>query len=179
MRLFPALAAAAILAGPAVQAQDSDRPREFAEFRGTWVREPSAPGDSVGSSYYVGRTLVVATTPTEISITKDSKLTETYRFDGIETQAKEPRTGALLDPRHSFRLVAGMLALTTRTTSSPGAAGLRTTAILTDAYSLPEFNILRVERQISVLQEPPGHLRTLGLRNSTETYVYRRAPDPK
>lgn len=179
MRVFLVLAAAAILAVPVGRAQDSDRPREFGEFRGTWVRDQRAPSGGVGLSYYVARSLVITTTPTDIAVTKDAGLAEVYRMDGTETQTKDPATGALLIPRYSFRLVAGQLALTTRTTTGPNAAGLRTTTILTDAYSLPEFNVLRVERQISLLQEPPGYLQTLGVRNATEVYMYRRAPNPK
>jgi hypothetical protein len=172
-----ALAVTALLIGQVAAAQDGTRPREFAEFRGTWTLEKSER--SAGLSVHVAQTLVISIAPAEITVVKDKKLSETYRFDGSETPTKEPKTGALLDPRYSFRLVAGLLALTTKTGGAgPNAAGVSTTQILTDAYSLTSFDTLRVERQISVLQDPPGSLRTLGPRNATEIYTYRRAANP-
>jgi hypothetical protein len=172
----------ALLAGLPASAQDSFEPRQFAEFRGTWTLDEKATADlrevasrTGGTSLYdvlgfpVARKLVIATTPTEITVAKDSSLPELYRFDGSETQVRDPRTNAPLLPIYRFTLVSGMLALTTKTTKD------RTTEIITDAYSLPEWTVLEVERQLSILA-PEGFLRSLSrLRNFPQTMIYRRA----
>jgi hypothetical protein len=171
-----------VLAATRGWAQDVDKPREFPEFRGTWTLDETATEglrrtvnragqpmvfDPLG--FPVARTLVIATTPTEISITKDSDLPEVYRFDGTETQTRDPRTGVPLLPRYSFTLVAGALALTTKKVEP------ERTEVVTDAYSLAEWNVLRVERQLSYVA-PQGYLRTLGgVRNVTQLIVYRRS----
>jgi hypothetical protein len=179
------LVSMAVLAGPRAWAQDSDAPREFTELRGTWILDEAATeglrrmlsrtGESRvfdGLGFPVAQTLVIATTPTEMSVTKDSGLPEVYRFDGTETQVRDPRTGAPLAERYRFTLVAELLALTLM---RPRAD---MTEILTDAYSLTEWTVLRVERQLSYLGSE-GHLRTLsGRRNDTQSIVYRRQPAP-
>ena len=171
-----------LLAGPLASAQDSFEPRQFAEFRGAWTLDEKATADlrpgasrTGGTTLYdvlgfpVARKLVIATTPTEITVTKDSALPELYRFDGSETQVRDPRTNAPLLPVYRFTLVAGTLALTTKTTRD------RTTEIITDAYSMPEWTVLKVERQLSILA-PEGFLRSLSrLRNFPQTMTYRRA----
>ena len=177
--------ALACLPGPLALAQDSDRPRAFPELRGTWLLEETSGnglrqavnrvGQQVvydGLGFPVARRLVIATTPTEISLTKDGGLPERYRFDGVESQTKDPRTGGLLDGRYRFTLVAGSLALTS---SLPSAS---TTQIVTDLYDLKEWDVLTVQRQLSYLA-PAGHLRTLsGIRNLPQTFAYRRQPLP-
>jgi len=78
------------------------------------------------------------------------------------------RTGATLDRRFSFSLVAGMLALTSKRTRGS------LTNIITDAYAV-RGEVLTVERQLSVLMQPPGSLMTLSdERNNRQTLVYRR-----
>jgi len=181
----------AVLAGVQAAAQDADRPLDFAEFRGAWTLDEKAtdglryardragqpvPVDDGGLP--VARTLIIATTPTEMTVTRGSAIPEVYRFDGSETQATDPRTGASLDSRHSFSLAAGLVALTSKTTGDSRPSGIRLTEIVTDALSLPQRNVLKVERQLASLQEPGGHLRTLaGLRNAVHTFIYRRADD--
>ena len=169
-------------------AQDSDRPREFTEFRGTWLLDDTAGTENIrhgvdragrsltydGLGLSLARRLVIETSATAITLTKDSSLPEVYRLDGTETQTKDPRTGAPLAHRYSFTLVSQMLALTSRLTRCCDAGGRASTEIITDAYSLPEFNVLRMERQLSYLR-PEGFLRDLsGVRNSKQTLSYRR-----
>jgi hypothetical protein len=179
------LVSMAVLAGPRAWAQDSDAPREFTELRGTWILDEAATeglrrmvsrtGESRvfdGLGFPVARTLVIATTPTEMSVTKDAGLPEVYRFDGTETQTRDPRTGAPLAERYRFTLVAELLALTLMRPRGD------MTEIITDAYSLTEWTVLRVERQLSYLGSA-GHLRTLsGRRNDKQSIVYRRQPAP-
>lgn len=187
---FLLVAAIACVANPGAFAQDAG-PRDFAEFRGTWMLDEKAteglryskdragqPVPVDGSGLPIARVLVIATTPTEMTVTRGSALPEIYRYDGSETQARDPRTGASLDERYSFSLAAGLVALTAKTTTDSSVRGLRLTEIVTDALSLPEGNVLKVERQLAFLQEPGGHLRTLaGLRNAVHTFLYRRTDD--
>ena len=142
-------------------------PREFTELRGVWRLDESAgTGHIVGLP--VARTLVIATTPFEISLMKDGTNLEMYRVDGSESVAKDPGTGAVLDRRYSFTLVAGMVALTSKRTR--GAF----TNIITDAYAAAG-DVLTIERQLSVLAQPPGNLVTLSEDgNNRQTLVYRR-----
>jgi hypothetical protein len=174
-------AAVALLGGSFTSAQDSYEPRQFSDFRGTWALDEKAteglrqstgrtgqatPYDALG--FPVARKLVVATTSTEISVTKDSGLAEVYRFDGSETQVRDPRTNAPLRPTYRFTLVAGLLALTVKTPKD------RTTEIITDAYSMPEWSVLKVERQLNIVA-PEGFLLTLSrLRPFPQAMLYRR-----
>jgi hypothetical protein len=183
---------ASFAAGP-IQAQDSDRPRAFEEFRGTWLLDDAAGTagirhianragqrvtvDSLGLS--LARTLVIETTATEMSLAKDSSLPEIYRFDGTETATRDPRTGAPLATRFTFTLVAEALALTSRLSRCCDAGGRSTTEIVTDLYDLTEWNVLTVQRQLSYLR-PEGYLRNLsGLRNNSQTIIYRRQQPPQ
>lgn len=142
-------------------------PREFPELRGAWVLDESAgTGHIVGLP--VAHTLVIATTPFEVSLVKDGREVEIYKFDGTES-VKDARTGAVLDRRFSFTLVAGMVALTSRRTRG------QFTNIITGAYSA-SGDVLTVERQLSVLASPPGNLVTLSEEsNNRQTLVYRRS----
>jgi hypothetical protein len=185
-RVVPLVVALGCLAWAGVAAQDSDQPREFPEFRGTWILDETATeglralenrvGESVlydGIGFTVARTVVIATTSTAISVTKDGSVPpETYRFDGTETQVRDPRTGAPLDTRYRLTLVADALALTAT------LPGNDVTRIITDAYSLREWEVLVVHRTVSYAAAE-GHLRTLaGLRNYPQTLIYRRQPPP-
>jgi hypothetical protein len=161
-------------AGVAAMAQDGAAPHEFGEFRGTWRYDAAASTHDAQLSLRIARVLVIATSPTAITLTKDGGLPEVYPLDGSETQIRDPRTGAPLDPRYSFRLVAGALALMTKT-SSGNPVSQRLTNIVADAYRVTRADTLTVERQLSVLVEPPGSLKLLGgLLNHTDTLVYRR-----
>ena len=111
---------------------------------------------------------MISTTPFVISLVKDGRTPETYRFDGTEPPARDSGTGATFDIRYSFRLVAGMVALTSRR-----LRGLFP-IIITDAYAA-DGDVLTVERQLSVLAQPPGNLVTLSdERNNRQTLVYQR-----
>ena len=173
-----ALGMAAWLLSASAVAQDSFKPREFPQFRGTWILDEKATEglrqvertgalfDALGSP--VARKLLIATTPTEISVTKDSGLAEVYLFDGSENQVRDPRTNAPLIPRYRFTLVAGLLALTVTTPRE------RTIEIITDAYSMPDWNVLQVERQLNIVTQE-GTLLTLSRdRPFPFTIVYRR-----
>jgi hypothetical protein len=195
MRCLLTSIAVLLAAGAAAgaRAQDSDRPREFAEFRGTWLLDDAAGPEEIrqradrlgkpvtfdGLGLPLARRLLIDTNATGITLTKDSSLPETYRFDGVETQTKDPRTGAPLAHRYSFTLVAQTLALTSKITRCCDRGGLASTEIITDAYSLAEWNVLRMERQLSYLR-PEGFLRDLsGVRNNTQTIFYRRQEAPR
>ena len=66
-----------------------------------------------------------------------------------------------------------MLALTIR---KPPLPGRQTAIVMTDAYAVAG-DVLTVERQRSVLQQPPGSFVTLeDPLNGRQTVVYRRAP---
>ena len=43
-RVVPIVVVLGVLAGAATAAQDSDRPREFPEFRGTWILDEKETG---------------------------------------------------------------------------------------------------------------------------------------
>ena len=164
--------------GALLAQRDIQPPREFPEFRGTWIRDEGAGSGRI-AGLTVARTLVIATTPTEISVAKDGAVPEIYRFDGTEAQIRDPRTGAPLDRRYSFLLVADMLALTSRWTRLPGLGDSRKAAAIetiTDAYRVAG-DVLTVERQLSVVWQPPGSIATMqNAGNNRQTIVYRRAP---
>lgn len=183
----PIAVALVFVAWSAAAAQDSDRPREFPEFRATWMLDEKATeglralinrvGETIlyePTGMTAARTLVIATTPTEISVTKDGAAPpEVYRFDGREWHVRDPRTDAPLDTRYRFTLVGDTLALTA-TLPDQGVA-----RIITDAYSLKEWDVLVVQRTLSYAAEE-GHLRTLaGQRNYPQTLIYRRQPPAK
>jgi hypothetical protein len=150
-----------------VQPAESRPPREFPEFRGTWILDESA-GKGHIAGIPVARTLMIATTPTEISLVKDSSAPEVYSFDGIETP--HDAGGVTLGFSFRFTLVADALALTTRRTRNGGSL----TNVVTDAYTVAD-NALTIERQLSVVQQPPGILVTLAdPRSNRQTIVYRR-----
>src|ERR1044072_4111271 len=112
-------------------------PREFTEFRGTWIADLDEKAliatSTVGLPF--ARKIIIQTSPVEISVTKDSDPPEIYRVDGTETREKDPATGSLLKRRHSFLLVADALVLTSKFTRG-NADQTSTTIITTDAYSI-------------------------------------------
>jgi hypothetical protein len=128
-------------------------------------------------------TLTIATTPTELTLTRrlrlhpddrisDSPPPEVYRLDGTETWVTDDRTGVLLDVSLRFTLVADMLALTTR--NAPRGGGRAFTQV-TDALAV-DGDRLTLHRQLTsmtdagailVMQEPSN--------NARHTFVYRRA----
>jgi len=73
-----------------------------------------------------------------------------------------------------FTLVAEMLPLTS--TRVRRSADRTYANIITDAYPVDGAALI-VERQLSVLVEPPGGLATLSdARNNRQTIIYRREP---
>ena len=168
MKLALAMLTAALLA----QAEIAPA-REFKEFRGTWVRDDAAGRGRIGG-LPVAQTLTIATTATELTLTKDGG-DDVYRLDGQDT--------ILGDTVKRVTLVAGALAVTTRRTRHQ--RGYAFTNIVTDAYSV-SGDVLTVERQLSVAVQPDpdqsgieksGHLVELSEPgNNRQTIVYRRKP---
>jgi len=142
-------------------------PREFIELRGMWLLDETG-GKGHIAGLPVAQTLTISTTPVEISVVKDGKPPEVYRVDGTEVAAQDARTGATLDIRYGFTLIAGMVALTSRRTRGDF------TNIVTDAYAA-SGDTLTIERQLSVLANPQRNLVTLSdERNNRQSLVYRR-----
>jgi hypothetical protein len=172
VRIQRALLAVLIALPATMWAQVEQRPpREFPEFRGTWILDESA-GKGHISGLPVVRRLVIATTTTEITVTKDSGAPEVYRVDGGET----PRAGGAVNALFSYRLTLVGDALALTTTRARPNAGETLTNVITDAYSVSD-DVLTIERSLSVVRTPPGVLVTLSdPRNSRQTLVYRRPP---
>jgi len=150
-------------------------PRDFAEYRGTWTLEESA-GDIRAPN--AARTLVITTTPTEITVTKDSGSPEVYRIDGTESKARDQRSGAPIEHRYSLLLIADTLELTSKTKQDSGKPTL--THLATDAYRV-SGDTLTVGRQRDTLMleregvEPPGNLMAFAApAKYIRTLVYRR-----
>lgn len=165
-----------LIATPPLAAAQSDQgsglpvrtPRQFEELRGTWTLDQAAGKGNI-AGLPVAHALVITTTPFGISLTKDASDPEIYSLDGADVSVKDLRTGATLDIRHRFTLVAGMVALTSERTRGTF------TNIITDAYAT-NGDVLTVERQLSVLAKPAGNLVTLSdERNNRQTLVYRRS----
>jgi hypothetical protein len=156
-----------------VWAAQTEERREFEELRGTWILDKAAGSGSVGLSLPVAQTIVIQTNRTGITVTRDSGLPEVYRFDGTESKPRDPRSGGQIERRYSFALVARAPVLTSKESRSQ-PDGRTFTQIVADVYRMKEPNVLSVERQLSALIEPPGELRDLGQRNTTEVLIYRR-----
>ena len=169
-RLVQSVLVGSVVVSPHLQAQDQRpvrAPREFIELRGTWMLDETA-GKGHIAGLPIAHTLTISTTPVEISLVKDGNDPEVYRIDGTEVAARDVRTGATLDIRYSFTLVAGMVALTSKRTRGDF------TNIITDAYAA-SGDTLSIERQLSVLANPQRNLVTLSdERNNRQTLVYRR-----
>jgi hypothetical protein len=151
-------------------------PLEFEPLRGSWTLDETAgSGHIAGLS--VARTLTIATTATELVLTRDSSASEAYRLDGAET--------ATFDTHRIAMPVADALALTTRRIRRRG--GYAFTNVITDAYSV-RGDVLTVERRLDVVVQAlaspdsrtegnygPGHLVQLeDPGNERQTIVYRR-----
>ena len=148
--------------------------REFKELRGTWVRDEAAGRGRI-AGLPIAQTLTIATTATELTLTKDGGDDDVYRLDGQDT--------VFFDTVKRVTLVAGALAVTTRRTRR--LRGYAFTNIITDAYSV-NGDVLTVERQLAVAVQAdpdrtgvqsPGHLVELeNPANNRQTIVYRRKP---
>ncbi len=167
-RAFIVAAAIAMPAAAAAQAQDRP-PRVFPQFDGTWVLDPSAPNSRIRPNAAVARTIDIVTSPTGVVVMKDGAPGEAYRFDN---KPPDLPTGAVASFSHVLTLVADMLALTE--TRSGTRDNRMYTNVATDAYAV-SGDVLTVERQLSVLVEPPGTLVTFeDPGNYRQTFVYRR-----
>jgi hypothetical protein len=168
---------------------ESPPPRTFPQFVGTWALDESASTGKLTMAPAVARTLNIATTPVEITVTKlllvpestrnspywigtETPPPEVYRFDGTETTVHDQR-----DPRrerrYSFRLVADSLALTIKETGQNSGGAF---TLVTDAYSVAG-DVLTLHRQLSSINAS-GHIATMQTpaNNFRHTFVYRRAP---
>jgi hypothetical protein len=169
----------AIACVPAVVfAQAEVRPaREFTAFRGTWkIDESTGRGHIAGLP--IAHTLLIATSPEELRLTKDGGEPEHYRLDGVEIRA--------FGTERSVVLVGDALAVTTRRTRRD--RGYAFTNVITDAYTV-NGDELTVERQLSVVvatlmlrdgrvtdESAAGHFAELeNPNNSRQTIVYRRS----
>jgi hypothetical protein len=170
-RSFAAFLCAVVIAVPslwAAQAQNQP-PRLFPQFDGTWTLDERAAGTRITPGAVVARTIDIVTSPTGVVVMKDGAPGEVYRFDN---QQPELPGGAVAEFRHSFTLVGDMLALTK--TRSGSRDGRRTTRIITEGYAV-SADVLTVERQLSVLVEPPGILAAFGNpADYHQMFVYRR-----
>lgn len=184
-RTLVALAATGLLvaAGPRALAQTERPVRLFPQFAGTWQLDEAASTGRLEMTPRVPLAVTIATTPTELTITRrlrlrpsdripDTPAAEVYRLDGTETWVTDARSGVTLDRSLRFTLVADMLALTIRDASR---AGGRAFTQVTDALAVAG-DTLTLHRQLTsmtdagailVMQEPAN--------NFTHTFVYRRA----
>jgi hypothetical protein len=177
------LLALGMLMAPGGALAQAERPvRLFPQFVGTWVLDEAASTGRLALTPRVPLSLTIATTPTELTITRRLRLgpadrasatppPEVYRLDGTETWTEDARTGTVLDTSLRFTLVADMLALTTRNASR---AGGRAFTQVTDALAV-DGGVLTLHRQLTsmtangailVMQEPTNNFK--------HTYVYRR-----
>ena len=188
------MAAALGVAAP-VLGQTERQVRTFPEFVGTWSLDRAASTGRITQGTAVR--LTIATTPTEITVTKvldlppeqpgregkrlatNNPAPEVYRIDGTPTI----RERGQYELSYTFLLVADALALTEKTHNwvrrgDPLMSDREAFTMVTDAYSV-NGDVLTVHRQLTsvngngeiwVMQGPTGNFR--------QTYVYRRSPAP-
>jgi hypothetical protein len=164
----------------------AERPvRLFEPFVGMWNLDEAASTGRLLMTPRVPLTLTIATTPTELTVTKrlrlhpDDRLSDTpppevYRLDGSETWIQDARTGVTLDRSLRFTLAADMLVLTAR--DAPRRGGRAFTQV-TDALAV-DGDVLTLHRQLTsmtdagailVMQEPTNNFR--------HTFIYERAKE--
>jgi hypothetical protein len=181
---FTAGLIAMLAAFGSVAAAQTERPvRLFPQFVGTWVLDEAASTGPLLMTPRVPLTLAIATTPTELTVTRrlrlhpndripDTPPAEVYRLDGSETRATDARTGVTFDRTLRFTLVADMLALTVREAPRNGR---RAFTQVTDALEI-DGDILRLHRQLtSVTEEGAILVMQVPANNSRHTFVYRSA----
>jgi hypothetical protein len=182
MRRLLAVWLAGVLAVTVTVGAQTQAPRMFEQFRGTWLLDEL---ESTGRLNIVPRVpleLTIATTPEAITVTKRLRLgpldrtsatppPEVFRLDGTETQLRDAATGVALDITHRFALVADMLALTVKQPFGGTAAGYTQ---VTDALAV-DGDILTLHRQLTSVTGT-GTIRTMTepTNNFRHTYVYRR-----
>lgn len=161
-------------------------PRTFPLFAGTWLLDEAASTGRLNMAPPVPRTVTIATTPDAVSVTKrlelpperpgregkrratDTPPPEIYRFDGTETTLWDGQ-------RATFLLVGDALALTIRRGNPARGDNI---TVVTDAYSV-EGDVLTLERQLSTVLMPAGHIATMKepANNFRHVYIYRRAAE--
>jgi hypothetical protein len=181
--------AIAVVAAP-VLAQNPRPVRTFPEFVGRWILDPAASTGRMRMAPPPAQTLTIATTSTDITVTRvldlpppsrggDRRMAtnnpppEVYRFDGTPT-TQEEYPGSVAIHQQTFLLVADALALTRkRITGGAGDSGSFTA--VTDALSVTG-DVLTLHRQLTsvtaagaifTMQEPTNNFR--------HTYIYRRS----
>ena len=179
------LSSGILLAGSSVAAQTERPVRLFPQFVGTWNLDEAASTGRLMMAPRVPLTLTIATTPTELTVTRrlrlhpsdrisDTPPPEVYRLDGSETWITDARTGVTIDRSLRFTLVADMLALTIRDAPRTGA---RAFTQVTDALAV-DGDVLTLHRQLTrmtdagailVMQEPTNNVR--------HSFTYRRAKE--
>ena len=194
-RICLLVVAAAVSVASPVLSQTERRVRTFPEFVGTWSLDGAASTGRITQATAVR--LTIATTPTEITVTKvldlppegpgregkrlatNNPAPEVYRLDGAPTI----RERGQYELSYTFLLVADALALTEKTSNwvrrgDPLMSDRDAFTMVTDAYSV-NGDVLTVHRQLTsvngnreirVMQGPTGNVR--------QTYVYRRSPAP-
>ena len=179
--LLPLVSLLGVALATAAGAQSPEKPvRTFSEFVGTWLLDEAATTGPLIITPRIPLRMTIATTPTQISVTKrlrldprdrgsDSPPTEVYRFDGTETKGTDVTMGAG-EAWRRFTLVADMLALTTRQGGSGGAFTMHTDALAVEGDVLTlhrQLTSVNGAGQIWVMQHQPNNFK--------HTYVYRRA----
>src|SRR5688572_5655103 len=176
-----AVAALATLAAKA-QAPNQPSPRTFPQFVGTWLLDEAASTGRLRLTPRIPRTLTIATTPEEITVTQRLRvaefdsvsewplLVEVYRFDGTETTHSNGRYGPF-EYRTIFTLVADALALTTKERPRGGDGGFN---VVTDVLSV-DGDVLTLHRQLVAVRSP-GYIATMSepTNNFRHTFIYRR-----
>lgn len=171
-----------VVLGAGPFAQDGPPVRRFEAFVGTWTLDEGASSGRLIMAPRVPVTLTIATTPTELTVTRrlrlrpddrlpDAPPPEVYRLDGSETWVTDRRTGATLDRSLRFTLVADMLALTIR--EAPRSGGRAFTQV-TDALAV-DGDTLTLHRQLTSMTDAGAILVMQDPANNTRhTFVYRR-----
>lgn len=178
------LAGLALLIGQGLSAQVERPVRLFPQFVGTWTLDEAASTGPLFMTPRVPQTLTIATTPTELTVTRrlrlhpqdrisDTPPPEVYRLDGTETVHKDPRPAVTIEGILRFTLVADMLALTV--TDSRRASG-RSFTQFTDALAI-DGDVLTLHRQLTSMTDAGAILvMQVPANNFKHTFVYRRAP---
>jgi hypothetical protein len=150
----------------------------FSDFVGTWVLDEAASTGRMSAA--PGSTVTLASTPTEITLTRtrklpeqrsnpadDSPIRQTYRMDGSDTAVID---GGRRELRGRFLLVSDALVFTTSEMPRGGDFN-----IVTDAYEVAG-DVMTARRQL-VAVRAPGYIATMQepSNNHPHTFVYRRA----
>jgi hypothetical protein len=185
---FPILTFAISMVAAPVLAQNERLVRTFPEFVGTWMLDPAASTGRMRMAPPPAQTLTIATTSTDITVTRVLDLPpesrgggrrmatnnpppEVYRFDGTPTTQEEyPGSAAIY--QQTFSLVADALALT-RKRMGRGASEQGSFTAVTDALSVTG-DVLTLHRQLTSVNAA-GELAVMTTNHLRHTYIYRRS----